>query len=329
MSRDYYIFKSGRIRREDNTIYFESDDGKRPIPIEDVESIYVFGELDFNTKLLNFISQHSVPVHIFNYYGFYSGTFYPREKLVSGFLLVKQVEHYTDSQKRLEIAKEIARATHHNILRNIRYYDNRGKEIEDIIGDIEEGKWEIESSNDIAQLMGAEGRIRDRYYRAFEKILGEEFKIEKRVKRPPNNMINCLISFGNSLMYTATLSEIYKTQLNPTVSYLHEPSERRFSLSLHIAEIFKPLVVDKIIFKLVNKNMVDEGDFDSDLNYCYLKESGRKKFIAEFDSKMETTVKHRRLKRNVSYKTLIRMECYKIAKHLMDMEKYEGLKAWW
>lgn len=131
MAREYYIFKSGRIRREDNTLYiFENDDGKRPIPIEDVESIYVFGELDFNTKLLNFISQHSVPVHIFNYYGFYSGTFYPREKLVSGFLLVKQVEHYTDSQRRLEIAKEIARATHHNILRNVRYYEsgkgNRG-----------------------------------------------------------------------------------------------------------------------------------------------------------------------------------------------------------
>lgn len=87
--------------------------------------------------------------------------------------------------------------------------------------------------------------------------------------------------------------------------------------------------MDKIIFRLINKNMIDEDDFDSDLNYCYLKESGRKKFISEFDSKMETTVKHRRLKRNISYKTLIRIECYKIAKHLMDIEKYEGLKAWW
>lgn len=70
---------------------------------------------------------------------------------------------------------------------------------------------------------------------------------------PPDNMINSLISFVNTLIYTKVLSEIYHTQLNPTISYLHEPGVRRFSLSLDIAEVFKPLIGDRLIFTVKSK----------------------------------------------------------------------------
>lgn len=65
---------------------------------------------------------------------------------------------------------------------------------------------------------------------------------------PPDNMINSLISFVNSLIYAKTLSEVYHTQLNPTISYLHQPGARRFSLCLDLSEIFKPLIADRLIF---------------------------------------------------------------------------------
>jgi CRISP-associated protein Cas1 len=66
------------------------------------------------------------------------------------------------------------------------------------------------------------------------------------VRRPPDNILNALISFGNSLVYAAVLGQIYRTQPNPTLSFLHEPGVRRFSLSLDLAEIFKPLLTDRI-----------------------------------------------------------------------------------
>jgi len=81
--------------------------------------------------------------------------------------------------------------------------------------------------------------------------LREDFSIEKREKHPPTNPLNALISFANSLVYTTVLSEIYHTQLNPCVSFLHQPGERRYSLALDIAEIFKPLIGDPIIFNLI------------------------------------------------------------------------------
>ena len=95
MSRNYYITYSGRLRRKDNTVYLEkADDTRVPLPVEDIDALYLYGELDLNTRLLNFLARKHIPLHVFNYYGYYSGTYYPREYLNSGFLTVKQVQHY-------------------------------------------------------------------------------------------------------------------------------------------------------------------------------------------------------------------------------------------
>ncbi len=330
MGRSYYIFKSGRIKRKENTLCFESEgETPRSIPVEDVDDLYLFGETDLNTKLLNFLGQKGKNVHIFNYYGHYTGSFYPREKNVSGFLLLKQAEHYLDTSKRLAIAREFVAAALHNLKRNLLYYQNRGKSLDSSIAGIEAEEPKVDLALRIDELMGIEGRAREHYYLAFNQILDLDFEFTKRVKRPPDNMVNALISFGNALTYTATLSEIYVTQLSPTISYLHEPGSRRFSLALDISEIFKPIIVDKLIFKLLNNRMLGEKDFDEGLGYTYLTDEGRKVFVREFDSKLETTVKHRRLNRNVSYRTLMRLECYKLVRHLLGMEPYKGLRAWW
>ena len=298
------------------------------IPIEDIADLFLFGELDLNTKLLNFLAQKGIPFHVFNYYGFYSGSYYPRETNVSGYLLVRQVEHYIDATKRLIIAREIVRGAYHNLHRNLLYYRNRGRAIQDSIEVMEQESEKIETASSIAALMGVEGRIREIYYGAFTEILRLEEPF-KRVKRPPDNMINALISFSNSLLYAAALSQIYRTPLNPTISFLHEPGARRFSLALDIAEIFKPIIVDKMIFKLLNRSMVTEDDLMEEVAFAYLKEKGRKVVVREFEERLQTTVRHRRMKRNVSYRGFIRLECYKLVRHLLGIEPYQALRAWW
>lgn len=267
-------------------------------------------------------------MHVFNYYGFYSSSYYPRETNVSGQLLVKQVEHYTDPAKRLIIAQEIVRGAYHNPHRNLLYYRNRGKAIQEAVEMIEQEADKIEDADSVAALMGSEGRIREVYYGAFSEILKLEAPF-KRVRRPPDNMINALISFSNSLLYSTALSQIYRTPLNPTISFLHEPGTRRFSLALDIAEIFKPVIVDKMVFKLVNKQMVTEEDLMEEVAFAYLKENGRKVVVQEFEERLQATVKHRQMRRNVSYRGFIRLECYKLVRHLLGIEPYRALRAWW
>jgi CRISPR-associated protein Cas1 len=302
---------------------------KRVIPVEDVDAIWSFRELDLNSKVINFLAQKKIPVHFFNYYGFYSGSFYPREYLQAGFLLVKQVRHYSSNSRRLKISREIIGAALHNILRNLRYRDSRGT---DLLAETEIVQTEVlrlDSVKTINELMACEGRARAAYYRAFEKIIKREVEFKKRVRRPPDNMVNALISFTNGLVYSSVLTQIYRSQLDPTISFLHEPGFRRFSLALDLAEVFKPILADRLIFRLFNNGQLSEKHFAQDLNCCYLKESGRKIVLKEWDGRLNTTIEHRRLKRKVSYERLIRLECYKLVKHLTEVEEYKGFRAWW
>ncbi|MBS5784725.1 MAG: type I-B CRISPR-associated endonuclease Cas1b [Clostridia bacterium] len=331
MKQSYYLYKSGRLQRKDNTLeIIYKDNSKKVIPIERVEDIYIMTEFDFNTALLNFLAQYGVKIHFFNYYGFYTGTYYPKESLVSGKLLIKQVENYTDINKRIKIAKAFIESASYNIHRNLIYYKNRGKNLEKYIKEIEFFRKQINKCKDVQELMGIEGNIRKVYYSSWNDIINQDIKFERRVKNPPDNAINSLISYVNTFIYTRVLSEIYKTQLNPTISYLHEPSERRFSLCLDIAEIFKPIIGDRLIFSMLNKNQITEKDFEKDLNFLYIKDRARKEIAKEIDKRLQKTIKHKNLERDVSYEYLIRLEIYKLIKYLLgNEEKYEGFKMWW
>jgi CRISPR-associated protein Cas1 len=131
------------------------------------------------------------------------------------------------------------------------------------------------------------------------------------------------------MCYSQCLRAIHQTQLNPTISFLHSPGERRFSLSLDVAEIFKPLLVDRVIFKVLNKKMVQASDFEETLNRVTLKPKGKKIFVQAFEDRLQETINHRALNRSVSYKHLIKLECYKLQKHLLDIEEYKPFKMWW
>ncbi|MCS7250748.1 MAG: type I-B CRISPR-associated endonuclease Cas1b [candidate division WOR-3 bacterium] len=322
MPRNYYIFKSGRIKRKENTIFIETEEGRKILPLYDIDQIFIFGEMDLNTSFLNFIAQSKIIIHFFNYYGYYSGSFVPREENISGTLVIKQAEHYLIPEKRLELAKLFVEGASHNMKRNIEKREDFKEEIEKIKIYIKE----IEKAESITSLMSIEAQIKKIYYSCIERIT--EWEFEKRTIQPPQNPLNALISFGNSLVYTQVLKAIYETPLNPAVSFLHEPGERRFSLSLDISEIFKPVLSDRLILRLIDLKIIREEHFERSLNFAYLNEEGRKIFVKSFDEKLEETILHRKLRRKIKYKNLILLELYRLIKHLLGEEKYQPLKVW-
>lgn len=328
MKRNYYIVKNGILRREKNTVYFEGGGEKRILPVNNIYAIYAHGKITFSSGVVSYLAKNGVPIHFFNKYGWYEATLYPRESLLAGDVLIKQAMHYIDFDKRIYLAKEFIRGCGTNLLKNLEYY---GREIElsSEIKEISSFLTKLEEMRSIAEILSMEGNMWNVYYQSFNKILPSEFKFEKRSRQPPENMINCLISFGNSLLYSTILTEIYHTQLNPTISYLHEPSERRFSLCLDLAEVFKPLLADRVIFKLVNKKMIGKEKFRKEFNYCLLNDEGKRIFLQAWDGKLRTTITHRRLKRKISYQRLIRLECYKLIKHLLGEKEYRAFRIWW
>ena len=334
MKKTYYLFNPGRLSRKDNTLKFTPvdengvDGTPRYLPVENVEEFYTFGALDANSSLYNFLGKNQISVHFFDYYENYTGSFMPRDQLLSGRMLLAQVDHHAKLPKRMVIARKFIEGAAFNMLKNLKYYHNRGKDMTEIIEGIENLTASISLCQKTDELMGIEGNIRQYYYDAFNLILND-FEMGNRTKQPPRNEVNALISFGNMMCYSQCLRAIHQTQLNPTISYLHSPGERRYSLALDLAEIFKPIMVDRVIFKVLNKKEIQSKDFESKLNRVLLNEKGKKTFIDAFEERLNETIQHRTLKRNVSYRHLIKLECYKLSKHMLGIEEYKPFKAWW
>jgi CRISPR-associated protein Cas1 len=319
-----YIMSQGELKRKDNSLCFRKESKNHYIPIEGIKEIYCLNEVSLNTKLLNFLALNGIVIHFFNYHGSYSGTFFPREKYISGKITVKQAEKYMTNRE--YIAKEIIKGIIVNVTETLyNYYKNGNKEIKDNIDYI---RYSIpnmlDKASNIKEILSVEGAVWSCFYNSIRDILNENFEFNKRVKRPPDNPMNAMISFGNMILYTKVITQIYHTHLNQSISYLHEPSDGRFSLALDLAEVFKPIIVFRTILKLANKKMIKpDKHFDRKLNYCILNEQGKKIFISELNLKFEETFKHQKLKRKVSYNTAIKLDAFKLVKHVLEDKEFK------
>lgn len=323
MGSTRYITSIGELTRKDNSLCFRKNGKNVYIPIENTKEIYCLNEVSINTKLLDFLAKNHIIVHFFNYYEGYSGSFYPRNQYNSGKLLVKQVESFKTD--RLLVAKAIVNGIGKNILEILDYYYKQGKDnIKSSIDWINlEMNAKLQACKNVNQVMAIEGELWQRFYSEFVNILPEDFVMNKRVKRPPDNPINALVSFGNTLLYAKTISAIYRTHLDQKISFLHSPSEGRFSLSLDISEVFKPVLVYKTIFELVNhKKLQVNKHFDKNVNYCLLNEKGREIFIKSFEERLESKFTHPKLKRKVTYRTAIKLDCYKLIKFILEDQEF-------
>lgn len=329
---NHHVFADGELARNEGTLRIETLEGDTEyLPVESIDTLYLHGQITFNTRALGLLNEHGVPVHVFGWKDYYRGSYLPTRDHVSGNTVVEQVRAYDDPERRLRIARELVAASIHNMRANVRYYDGKRG---DFAGEMSrmadlKDRARDESVTDINELRGVEATARKAYYRCFDTILRDPFELTRREYNPPTNEANALISFLNGMVYTTCVSAIRQTALDPTVGYLHEPGERRFTLSLDIADIFKPILADRVAFRVVNRQQLGIEDFESELEGCLLTEDGRMTVLEEFEQTLDETVEHPRLNRKVSYKTLVRTDVYSLKKHVLAAEPYRPTERWW
>lgn len=281
-----------------------------------------FGKINCNNDLFDLLGRTGIVIHFFDYFGHYTGSFYPRNYLLSGKLLIKQVEAFKNI--RTEIAANIVKGIGENIIFVLyHYYRHDNEEVKRYIDDIRNIMKTLNNNLRINEILMIEGVIWNYFYSSFKYFLPDDFILNKRVRKPPDNPINALISFGNSILYSKTISQLYHTHLDQRISFLHEPSESRFSLSLDISETFKPIIVFKTIFDLVNnKRLKVEKHFIKDVNYCVLNDEGKKIFISSLEERLNKVIEHPILKRKTSYLNLIKLEGYKLIKTIREGKEF-------
>jgi CRISPR-associated protein Cas1 len=256
-----YLLRGTEIKRDQNTLVVVTEDRKkRRLPVETLRHVVVLGATRLNSEVATFLGKHGVRLSFLDYYGHFSGGLEPARHHHSGAVHLAQAKLILDEGKRLSMASRILEAGARNMLRNLKYYVYRGnRELESPIGNLER-QLQHAKADTIEGLMGQEGNFRQAYYAAWGKI-NPALTFHKRTRRPPTDRINALISFCNGLVYSACAQAVAQTHLDPTLSFVHAPTQARNSLALDLAEVFKPLLADRMIFTLVNKAMLDDTCF--------------------------------------------------------------------
>ena len=327
INNEYHIINEGILSQSDYTILFENKNKKVYIPIEATKILNIYSNIIINSNFFNLMNSKNIIVNLFDKHNRYIGKFIPNNTRKSCLLLLKQVEIYNDYNKRMNMAKDILSSEIYNLKSNLKYYNRRyNHDIKEKIKLIEKAEKEINLIKEHEKLLLCEARIKGIYYSCFNEILqNEKFKFIKRSKRPPQDPINALISFGNILLYNYIAKEIYKTKLDIRIAYLHSSNNRYESLNLDLADIFKPIIVDKIIFKLINKKIInDRLHFENINGGGYLTGEGKNIVINEFYKKIKdiTTIGNNKM----SYEKIIRKEIYKLSNSIMNEEKYKAFK---
>ena len=320
MNRRFYITLNGSLSRRFNTLKFDSGDEKDPlfIPVEQLEEIYVLSEVDFNRKLMSFLGGKGVMVHFFSFSGAYVGSFIPKKGTGDSEILVKEVRIYLDWKKRMEMAKAFVKGALKSMIILLESR-NLHDETENFYPFFDK----LDKIGSYKALLMEEARIWELYYSFWNRIIASgDFRMEGRTRRPPKDPVNALISFGNSLLYAFILNELYRTGLDPRIGYLHSVKKRRFGLNLDVAEIFRPLVVDRLVFKLINRKQVSREDFRKYKEGVYLSRKGKRIFIQSFEKHLRSRVRIGKKYKRMTYYGLIKRECQRLKKAIVEDRPY-------
>lgn len=315
-----FVTRDAVLKQRENTLSIQIDGKTRSLPIEQVGHLVLLGESRLNTRVLTLCGKHGVRISIFDYYGYCKGSFEPLDKNPAGFVKLKQAELLLNDEKRMAVAREIVRGAAHNMLANLRYYRYRGKtELTKSISTMERLIEKIAKATSTEMLMGIEGNLHEWYYSGWKHI-DPALDFTPRVKRPPNNPTNCMISFLNQLTYTVVRHEASKTHLEETFSFLHRPGRGRASLSLDLAEAFKPILTDMLIFRMTNRKMLDDQYFSIIDGVCLLTETGRRHVAEQFSIRLEEEYSGR------TFREWVYREALSLERHILDVSEYESFK---
>ena len=315
-----FVTRDAQLKQHENTLQIRFDKQVRSLPIEKLSHIVLLSESRLNSRLLGLCGKHNVRLSIFDYYGYFKGTFEPRAGNPSGQVKLKQAQLLLDDRRRLAVAREIVRGAAHNMMANIKYYQYRGNHrLKPTLAKMAKLLSQLARCGTTAEIMGIEGQLHLWYYDAW-KIIDPALDFGTRIRRPPNNPINCLISFLNQMVYTVVRHELSKTHLEETFSLLHAPGYGRASLSLDLAEPFKPILSDMLIFRIVKRNMLNESWFNQQDNVCLLSETGRKHIAEQFSIRLEEHYKGR------SFREWIYREALGIEREVLDVAEYEAFR---
>ena len=289
MSANLYIYNQGSILDYANNslvlIYDPKRNGKKEISTENLDRIVIFGDVQLTISCIQNTLKKGIPVTFLSNEGNYFGSLEPtnhvdikRQKL--------QFRKSEDKEFCLELSKILIKAKIKN-QRSLLFTENASAKepaatiystrILTLLNDIDKAQ-NIEALNLIIEKMNTF------YFTGLSYFLGDDFNFTTRVKMPPKDPFNSMLSFGYSLLIYEIQNLILSKGLNPYIGFFASDEEGIPCLCSDLMEEWRTILVDALAFKLLKTKKITINDFETneETGAVLLKEEARILFLTEF-----------------------------------------------
>ncbi len=323
---------------------------KKRIPLIKVQDVVVMGEVTMTTSALHLLLEKNIEVHFLTHFGTFKGRLSP-ELSKNSLLRMAQHRAHNDVSKRCELARRFVIGKLSNQRTLLQRSDRRRTEplFQQEIGQMAllirqltslSLATDMQSTTTLASgdsgiagtpletILGLEGAGSAHYFRCFGQLLTDQqqWPFAGRVKRPPTDPINALLSYGYALLTSQVSAAVQIVGFDQYIGYLHSSTYGRPALSLDLMEEFRPLIVDSVVLTLLNNRMLTLNDFHVELGAYRLKKEPRKLFLTRFEERLNEEVTHPIFGYKTKYRRCIELQARLVAKYLTgEIEEYPPL----
>ncbi|MBW4560694.1 MAG: type I-D CRISPR-associated endonuclease Cas1d [Mojavia pulchra JT2-VF2] len=300
------------------------------VPLIKVDGVVILGRATISPAAISELLERHIPLSFLTENGRYLGTLQP-EVTKNIFVRKAQWQAVGESAQAIHVVQGFIRGK----LKNYRnFLLRRQRECSDLdlsanITCLEQALAPIDTTQNISSLRGLEGAGSAAYFGCFNQlILAKEFTFSKRVRRPPTDRVNSLLSFGYSLLRHDIQGAVNIAGFDPYLGYLHCERYGRPSLALDLMEEFRPLIVDAVVLSAINKQSLTTADFLTEplSGAVSLTSEGRKTFLKIYAQKKQSEFKHPVLGRKCTYQEAFELQARLLGKYLMaEIDKYPPL----
>jgi len=323
MSTLYLLEQGSKLCKESKRLIVEKDDKVLlEVPDFKIDRVFVFGNVQITTQVMAHLLEVGIDTSFFSFYGKLRGTLQPI-KSKNIYLRMAQYERYYDNEFKLNFAKTIVEGKIKNQISFLDRYQRNHPEVNfsEYRGKLTESISSLKNKTQVSTVLGVEGYSSALYFEAFSKMTRGDLKFEGRKRRPPKDPINSLLSLGYTLITNEILSLTSGFGFDPYIGYLHRIDYGRPSLALDLVEQFRLPIVDRFTMSLVNKEIIDEEDFEKKDEGLYLKEKSRKEYFTQYEKYIMRSFKVNDVE--VNYRKLFQIQTQKMMKTIQEKTPYQ------
>lgn len=301
--------------------------GRHVLPLIRIENLVVFRGVDVSNELMLRCTQDERGITWLSRNGRFLGRLL---SATSGnpLLRLEQVRAYDDQQRRLTLAQAFVAGKIQNyrqlLLRAARdATTQRAEPLRELAGEHAETLHAVSKSSSLTEVLGLEGQVARSYFQALPRLAGGA--PSGRSRRPPEDPVNCFLSFGYGMLRTAVIGALEHVGLDPFIGYLHGTRPGKPSLALDVMEEFRPLLVDRTVLTLCNRKQITAKHTTTDpAGGVQLTDEGRKLFLTEWSRARERSWPHPGLRTTTSAGLLPLLQARLLARHLRgDQPAYQ------